>query len=92
MTAEQLGELLSELSVRHQRSVGQLTTLFASAEGPSLLELAAKIIDPGAAAADWLTSSHVGLNGNVPAVVALDPRGCEKVMTYRMQIEHGVYV
>jgi uncharacterized protein (DUF2384 family) len=91
-TTEQLGELLSEMRLRHQRSVDQLTSLSESAEGSSVLERAAKVIGPGIKAADWLTSSQIGLNGDVPAVLALDPEGCEKVKTYLMQIEHGVYV
>lgn len=92
MTSEQLGELLSEMRLRHQRSVDQLTSLFATAEGPCLLELAAKAIGPGIAAADWLTSSQIGLNGEVPAVIALSREGREKVRTFLNQIEHGVYV
>lgn len=92
MTGEKLGEIISDMTRHHQERIDQLTNLFASAGGPEIFELAEKVMGPGTEAANWLTSGQIGLNGAVPAVVALDSEGHERVKAYLIQIEYGVYV
>ena len=92
MTPEKLDEMISDMTRQHQKRIDQLTNLFGSAGGPEIFELAEKVMGPGINAADWLTSGQIGLNGAVPAVVALDSDGHERVKTYLIQIEYGVYV
>ncbi|QIK95796.1 DUF2384 domain-containing protein [Sphingomonas sp. HDW15A] len=92
MTAEQLDELISEMTRRHRTSVEQLTRMLATDEGSNVYELAAKVAGPGVRAADWLTTAQIGLGGAVPAVLALEADGRERVMTFLMQIDQGVFV
>ena len=92
MTGERLGEIISDMTRRHEIRIEQLTNLFSSVGGPDMFELTEKVIGPGVSAAHWLTSGQPGLNGAVPAVVALDSEGQERVKTYLKQIEYGVYV
>lgn len=92
MTNEQVSELIGALRSRHELRIEQLSKLFESAEGSGVFELASQVLGDPISAADWLTKSHLGLNGGVPAVVALEPDGHEAVETYLQQIEYGVYV
>lgn len=92
VTAEQLGDLISEMTRRHQTNLDQLTQMFASDGGSDVYDLAAKVVGPGLPAADWLTTGQFGLSGDVPAVLALEADGRERVVTYLMQIEHSVFV
>lgn len=92
MSEEQLAEIISDMTRRHQERVEQLMKLFDSDGGPEIFELAEKVLGRGVSAAYWLTEGQIGLNGAVPAVVALDSAGQEMVKTYLMQIEYGIYV
>lgn len=92
MTNEKATELIDVLTRRHQEKIEQLTKLFDSEGGLGVFDLASKVIGNDVSAADWLTSGQVGLNGAIPAAVAVDPEGCEAVRTYLQQIDYGVYV
>ena len=87
VTGAALGDLIDDMTRRHQEKMDQLTNLFASVGGPSVLELAIEVIGNGMNAAEWLTSGQIELNGAVPAIVALEPEGREAVVTYLRQID-----
>lgn len=92
MTEERFDEIVGEMTRQQQKRIEQLTNMFTTVGGPEVLDLAEKVIGPGIDAAVWLTSGQIGLDGSVPAAMALDSEGQERVKTYLMQIEYGVYV
>ena len=92
MMNDQARELIESLRRRLGAKIEQLTQLFESECGLEIFDLASQVLGDPISAADWLTSGHVGLNGAVPAVAALDADGREAVRTYLQQIEYGVYV
>ena len=92
MTNEQASELIDVLTRRHQDEIEQVRKLLESEGGFGVFDLASKVMGNPIAAADWLTRGQFGLNGAIPAAVALDPAGRETVRTYLQQIEYGVFV
>lgn len=92
MTNEQASELIEGLRRRHEAKIEQLTKLFESEDGRRVFDLASKVIGNPISAADWLTRGQIGLDGAIPAVVALDVQGRDSVRTYLQQIEYGLYV
>lgn len=92
MRNEEVRELIESFRRRHDVKIDQLAKLFDSEGGFGIFDLASQVLGDPISAADWLTSSHFGLNGAVPAVAALDAHGREAVRTYLQQIEYCVYV
>lgn len=92
MNEQATSELIDALTRRHYDKIEQLMKLFESEGGPGVFDLASKVIGNPISAADWLTTGQVGLDGAIPAVVALDAQGRDSVRTYLQQIEYGLYV
>ena len=92
LTEGVLDNLIDDMTRRHQEKINQLRNLFEAIGGPSVFELAIEVMGNEMNAGEWLTSGQRGLKGAVPAIVALEPEGCEAVLTYLRQIDYGVYV
>lgn len=92
MINEQASQVIDAFRRRNEARTEQLKKLFESDEGFEIFELASQVLGDPIGAANWLTSGHFGLDGGIPAVVALNADGREAVRTYLQQIEYGVYV
>ena len=92
MTQCSLSEVIDVWMCGHPEKVDQLQNLCGSEGGIRIFKLASKVMGNGINAANWLTRGQIGLNGAIPAVVALSPEGRKAVRTYLIQIHYGVYI
>lgn len=92
MTQCSLSEVIDAWTCCNREKVDQLNNLCRSEGGARIFKLASKVMGNGILAAEWLTRGQIGLNGAIPAVVALSPEGRKAVRTYLVQIRFGVYI